>query len=58
MGNSNRIGEKVNGKKLLRALFALSGFFAFQVIPGKLDSIVREFVMMLPGFFCFYKVEK
>ena len=56
MRNTNKIGENVNGKKLLRGSFTLNGFFPFRFLE-KLDSIVRVFVMMLPGFFCFYRVE-
>ncbi|GEM_PF-3650428 len=50
MGNVNTIVEKVNGKKLLRELFILNGFFTFLFLvkPG---SIVSGFIAMLLGFF-------
>lgn len=56
MRNTNKIGENVNGKKLSRVLFTLNGFFSFRFL-GKLDSIVRVFIMMLLGFFCLSKAE-
>ncbi len=56
MRNTNKIGEKVNGKKLLRVLFTLNSFFPFR-FHRKLDRIVRVFIMMLSGFFCSYKAE-
>lgn len=52
MSNSNKISKNVKGKKLLRGLFSLNGFFPFQISAKELGSIVRVFVMMLPSFFC------
>lgn len=52
MSNINKISKNVKGKRLLREFFALNGFFIFQISTKKLGSIVRVFVMMLPGFFC------